>query len=99
MPSLLKLDPSSIMNIPIWDTPGQYLGIPAEWGNSKSQASQWINERVFSKLGGWKEQYLSQAGKEVLIKSIIQAIPTYVMSIVRLSKNFCQSLCSGIAKF
>lgn len=88
-----------ILHIPIWDKPGKYLGIPAEWGNSKAQALQLIKERVCSKLEGWKEQYLSQAGKEVLIKSIIQAISTYVMAIVKLPKKICQSLCSAVAKF
>lgn len=75
------------------------MGIPAEWGHSRGHALQWIKERVVSKLEGWKEQFLSQAGKEVLIKSVIQAIPSYVMSMVRLPKNFCQSLCSTMAKF
>lgn len=52
-----------------------------------------------SKLEGWKEQFLSQAGKEFLIKSVIQAIPSYVVAIVRLPKNICQSLCSAVANF
>lgn len=90
---------SKILCIPLWDTPGKYLGIPTEWRNSREQALHWIKERVLSKLEGWKEQYLSQAGKGMLIKSIVQAIPSYVMAIFRLPKNFCQSLCSTIAKF
>lgn len=54
-----SLELASILNIPIWNSPGKYLGIPAEWGNSKNQTLQWIKERVFSKLEGWKEQHLS----------------------------------------
>lgn len=73
---------------PLWDAPDKYLGIPVEWGKSKNQMLQWIKERVFAKMEGWKEQFLSQAGKEVLIKSVIQAIPSYVMAIVRPQK-FC----------
>lgn len=51
----LQAELSSILRIPIWNSPGKYLGIPAEWGNSKNQALQWIKERVLSKLQGWKE--------------------------------------------
>lgn len=67
---------SSISNIPIWSNPGQYLGIPAEWGGLKIQSLNWLKDKVSSKLEGWKGNLLNQAGKEVLIKSVIQAIPT-----------------------
>ena len=45
-------------------------------------------------LEGWKEKLLNQAGKEVLIKAVVQAIPSYVMSIVKFPKGFCKRLCS-----
>ena len=32
------------------------------------------------KLKGWKEGFLSQAGREVLIKAVAQAIPSYSMN-------------------
>jgi hypothetical protein len=30
----------------------------------------------------WKEKYLSAAGKEVLIKSVAQALTVYIMSVL-----------------
>lgn len=39
-------------------------------------------------MDGWKERLLNQAGKKILIKAIIQAIPTYAMSILRFPKRF-----------
>ena len=32
----------------------------------------------------WKEKLLSQAGKEIMIKVVVQSIPTYSMSVFRL---------------
>lgn len=51
------------------------------------QALSWIKERVLAKLEGWKGNLHNQVGKEVLIKVVVQTIPSYVMYIVRLPKT------------
>ncbi|XP_075654704.1 uncharacterized protein LOC142624852 [Castanea sativa] len=53
----------------------KYLGLPPIIGRGKKQAFADIKLKVQSKLNGWKGKLLSQAGKEVLIKSVAQAIP------------------------
>lgn len=46
-----------------------------------------------ARLSNWKTQFLSQAGKEVLLKSIIQAIPAYYcMGLSKLSKQLINEL-------
>ncbi|KAL5571076.1 hypothetical protein UlMin_020673 [Ulmus minor] len=40
----------------------------------------YIWDRVSRKLQGWKERTFSPGGKEVLLKSMVQSIPTYIMS-------------------
>jgi hypothetical protein len=40
-----------------------------------------------------------QAGREILIKAVVQAIPTYSMSVFRLPKKLCSSLNSMITRF
>lgn len=70
------------LRIRSWDDPRKYLGLPAIWGRAKCHALRWVNEKIVAKLTSWKHQFLSQAGKEVLVKAMIQAIPSYVMSIV-----------------
>lgn len=40
VPRILREDLAAILNIPMWESPGKYLGIPAEWSNSRGQALQ-----------------------------------------------------------
>ena len=58
----------------------KYLGLLAVVGRNKKVSLNFIKERVWSKLQGWKEKLLSQAGREVLLKAVVQAIPTFAMS-------------------
>ncbi|XP_015946638.1 uncharacterized protein LOC107471660 [Arachis duranensis] len=94
-----RVDIKEILGLSAWDRPGKYLGLPAHWGRSKNRALSWIEDKVVDKLGGWEQKLLNQSGKEVLIKSIIQAIPAYAMNVVLFPKGFCQCLSKRIAKF
>ena len=47
-----------------------YLGLPSIVGRSKQNTFRALKERLSNKLSNWKEKLLSQAGKEVLIKSV-----------------------------
>ena len=77
----------------------KYLGLPALVGRAKKQSFVYIRERVWRKLHGWKEKLLSQAGREVLIKAVIQAIPIYTMSCFKLPKGLIKELETLIRKF
>ena len=59
----------------------------------------YIKERVWSKLQGWKEQLLSQASREVLLKVVVQAILTYAMSCFKLPITLCNDIEQLIRKF
>jgi hypothetical protein len=59
---------------------------------------QSIKSRVWKRLQDWKENLLSQAGK-ILIKSVVQAIMTYSISVFLLSKALCNELNSLMSRF
>ena len=48
---------------------------------------------------GWKEKTISKAGREVLIKTMAQTIPTYSMSIFKLPTKMCDDINSVLAKY
>ena len=77
----------------------KYLGLPSLVGRHKKASFNYIRERVWRKIQGWKEKLLSQARREVLIKSVIQAIPTYTMSCFKLPLGLCSEIESLIRKF
>ena len=77
----------------------KYLGLPTIIGRSKEVTFACIKERIWKKLQGWKEKLLSRPGKEVLIKAVVQAIPTYMMSVFCLPKSLIDDIHSLIARF
>lgn len=50
-------------------------------------------------MQSWKSRFLSQAGKEIMLKSVIQALPVYTMSCFKLPKGLCKDLSRHMAKF
>ncbi|XP_058767579.1 uncharacterized mitochondrial protein AtMg00310-like [Vicia villosa] len=80
-------------------THSKYLGLPVVFGKSKKEVFGTVINRVWKKIKGWKEKFLSRAGKEVLIKSVAQAIPSYIMSCYKLPESICQEIEAMVAKF
>lgn len=68
-------------------------------GKNKQNAFRQLKEKVANKLLGWKENFLSIAGKEILIKAVVQAIPTHAISCFLLPKSLCDDLNSMVSKF
>ena len=68
-------------------------------GRDKRNTFTSIKEKLGKKLARWKEKMLSKAGLEVLIKAVVQAIPTYTMSCFKLPDSLCEELTSMIRNF
>lgn len=65
----------------------KYLGLPSFISKNKKDIFAPIILRVSGVVARWKDKLISAAGKEVLIKLVAQAIPTYTMSLFRLPKG------------
>nr|KYP58280.1 hypothetical protein KK1_004579 [Cajanus cajan] len=50
-------------------------------GRNKNEVFRFIKERIWKKLQSWSHKSLSKAGKETLIKAVLQALPSYAMSV------------------
>lgn len=48
----------------------KYLSLPALVGQSKQQAFLPIKETIWNRISNWKTKFLSQAGKEILLKAV-----------------------------
>ena len=81
------------------DSHNKYLGLPTMVGRSKKVMFETLMDRIWKKLQGWKEKLLSRAGKEILLKSVTQAIPTYLMGVYKLPCPVIEKIHSAMANF
>jgi hypothetical protein len=79
-PRHIQNDIYGMLGLPVIRQYEKYLGLPSFVGRAKYSSFVQIKERVWSKLKGWKEKLISQAGREILIKSVAQTLPTYAMN-------------------
>ena len=68
-------------------------------GKSKKNTFAQLKQKLASKLAGWKEKLLSNAGKEVLIKTVAQAVPSYTMSCFKLPNRLCEEMTGMVRQF
>ncbi|KAK2414453.1 hypothetical protein QL285_037042 [Trifolium repens] len=66
---------------------GNYLGLPSMIGRKKKEVFAYIKDRIWKRINSWRGRTLSRAGKEVMIKSVLQAIPSYIMSVYLLPSS------------
>jgi hypothetical protein len=95
----MKVEVRQALNIETEALAEKYLGLPTALGRSTIEAFEFIPTRIKNVIGTWSGREASQAGREVLLKSVAQAIPTYSMSCFLLSKTTCKKMRSPIANY
>ena len=81
------------------DFKAKYLGLPTPHGRVRRGLFQPLEGRFHKRMVAWNEIFLSAVGKEVLIKSVAQALPVYVMSVFKLPLTLCDDLMKQIRAF
>jgi len=82
---------------PVFDA--KYLGLLTPLGRVKGTRFQHLKERLSKRLKDYTERNMSVAAKDVLIKAVAQALPTYSMSVFKLPLGLCDDLTSIIRDF
>jgi len=77
----------------------KYLGLPTFVGRSRNKPFLFLKDKIRQHMSVWMDRLLSWAGREVLIKAVAQAIPTYAMSVFKLPTTFCKTIQSLITRF
>jgi hypothetical protein len=74
-----------------------YLGMPTEVGSSPVRTFRFLVTRMWQHMNGQSDRPLSRKGNEIFLKSVIQAIPTHVMSCLQLPLSTCDSMRKTVA--
>ncbi|KAL5557422.1 hypothetical protein UlMin_039658 [Ulmus minor] len=95
----IQQDLAGVSGVRLVDCHDKYLGLPTFAGKYKQELFSFIKSRVWNKVKGWNSSFFSQAGKETLIKAVLQAIPSYVMSCFRMPKKLINDIHRLISQF
>lgn len=77
----------------------KYLRLPNMVGKGKRASFLGLKDRMKKHIDSCSTRFLSLGGKDVFIKVVLQAIPTYAMSCFLLPKVLCVEMKSIIARF
>ena len=78
---------------------GKYLGLHMVVSRTKEQIFGFIRDNIKRRLESWKNKLLNPVGKEVMLKAVTMAMPTYIMSCFKLPRKLCKDLSFAMANY
>jgi hypothetical protein len=63
-----------------------YLGLPVHYRKLPSSALHLVIQKIASSLPGWKRNFLTYPGRELLVKIVLTAMPTYFLTVFKIPK-------------
>ena len=70
----------------------QYLGLPLTLGRLRMVHLQYIQDRAKDRVAGRQGQLLNVAGRMELVRSVLSSLPVYLLTAVKVPKNFLKEL-------
>lgn len=88
-----------LFGFPTMSSSSRHLGLPLILPRLIAEAFKDLQHRIECKVSGWKGKLLSQAGRNMLIKSVASSIPIYSMSSFLITQSICKNIDSLLRKF
>ncbi|CAM8943394.1 unnamed protein product [Rhodiola kirilowii] len=77
----------------------KYLGLPLTLKRKLTLNFSGMIDKFWNKTDGWRAKNLSCGGKEILIKSVLQALPQYAMNCFHLPADTIKKMHSSIRRY
>lgn len=78
---------------------GKYMGLPEHFGRRKRDLFASIVDRTKQKSISWSTKFLSRAGKMIMLRTILAAMPSHAMSCFKLPQSLCSRIQSTLTRF
>ena len=98
-PELVRSRVKDTMEISAEGGIGKYLGLPENFSRRKKDIFASIVDRLRQKSHSWTSRFLSGAGKQIMLKSVLSAMPCYAMSCFKLPMSLCKQIQSILTRF
>lgn len=78
---------------------GKYLGLPKNFGQKKRDIFASIVDKIRQKSHRWTTRFLSGAGKQIMLKSVLSPMSCYTMSCFKFPISLCKQIQSLLTRF
>jgi hypothetical protein len=74
------------VNLKISHFPCKYLGLPLHFRKPNRAMFQPVIQKIEGRVPGWKRNFLTHPGRELLVNSVLSSMPTYFLTVFKMPK-------------
>ena len=95
----IKIHLTRLMGFKQGELPTKYLGNLLDFTSKKLKNWQGVLDKLKNRMPNWAFRTLNMVGRVVLVKSVLQAIPIYPLSIMVAPLGVCSKIRENVRKF